>query len=1494
MLGGQVGFIPLGSRNSPGIRMGDSVMWPNMATDADTMARPLPDGVEIFTQLRSASSPERLAFGFKMPAGASVRPSPMGQHGVEVVSATGRVLSSVGAISAQDADGTPVPVSYRLAGSVLRVHVSHRHGDFHYPILVDPVVTDPNITGAPGSVAAGFWEYFTIGSGGQCFTPFAGNAYLGAGQYIRWLGPGNCRISQYDMGYFFYPAPGDASVTDVNYGYIRQDNRPNTPMCTFTRFVENAASGFIAEPNTTKVPSCFENPVSVSYNVYGGYFPGNFGEWGQYSSCAIGPAPNNYCDYPYFLAYASGLTAYVEDDKAPVIGTGQAPPAGWTNNDSAPISANAVDSGIGTEYATLSAQTGSVSTVLDGRNANAEGLCPYGVRCSPNLPTNATVGQLPEGISTITDQAQDVAGNNTGPQQIGTAKVDRSAPLVTLSGALNDNHDNVPPQNANLHVSATDGSNDGNPADERSGVASLVVQVDGTQVAAQNQTCDNSCPLALDYTFDQTKYSAGAHTITVIATDLAGNISTPQNFTVFTDQDVPDVTESGTLWDANGAHISNPSYTLNIDATDGSSDLPDSGVASVAVNVDGQQQLSASQPCGQGSCAMSQTFTFQTAQYGAGDHTIDIYVTDQVGHQTHDQETVTVVQTPTQAPQSGNAGSSSERTFQGANSNDQAGSSVVDIGDINGDGIDDYAIGAPGATSQTVRSQSGKIYIVYGSASGGLTNLGSLGSGGFEIDGATGDRAGMVLSTGNIAGDGTDLIIGAPGSAVNGFQGKVYVVFNSALSSGNVDLSNLGSNGFVVNGPAASALNPSLCAGSPKTFGAILATPGTGTLSAHVDVNGDGLDDIAIGSPTDSNNNRTCSGSTYVIYGKSDPGAINAGSLTAPQGFRIDGAQANDQSGTSAATVGDTNGSGNAAVAIGAPASSLSPRTSAGTGYVVYGSPTPMNVDLANLGTQGYPVYGANNSGLGSSVTSMNLDGSGEQAIVFGGNGAYVILGHETSDPIDFASPDPETAYAIAPPPGVGYNAANVTSAGDNQALGLPGLLVAFPGANGQTGSVFTLNNQDGADPTSSLAQDLGNLPGQFGALLTGENTGDQAGVSTAAVDNDPAGNPAMLIGAPAAQNSAGRAYLEPARAPGQPGQPTAQTSSASGSGSALKNRCYFKTSPAYPFDGASDFPKCRYTAVKNVDQTPKGAANGYADQSKGYEHTRPVGPNVRRKIMGGILGNKKPVTLYDSALNIIGKLQVTSSAGNRNSLTLFDASGTKLVTSRGTAIQVESTPCLTDPQKNNPGGYALISVQGSESPSNPIPGLRAIVSRNAIPPNSINPHGDKQRHSTVKVTNDQIISSAWNSCSKPSIYRRLTYNLHPYQYPKYRSSDAYQGGNVAKISPTRGDQYWNYQFPRDPISGFPTLAIVTSSTTGVADGGVARSVFEDDGNGPYGANGALSTHLADKIRYTDHNVPCKSPAVTQWLFEAVDRHTYSWYPIRNPDGFIRTKSPPC
>ena len=87
------------------------------------------------------------------------------------------------------------------------------------------------------------------------------------------------------------------------------------------------------------------------------------------------------------------------------------------------------------------------------------------------------------------------------------------------------------------------------------------------------------------------------------------------------------------------------------------------------------------------------------------------------------------------------------------------------------------------------------------------------------------------------------------------------------------------------------------------------------------DVNGDGIDDVIVGAPVADNNARSSSGSSYVIYGAAGTTqtTIDLNTLTPAQGFRIDGAAANDQSGISVAGAGDVNGDGIDDVIVGAP-----------------------------------------------------------------------------------------------------------------------------------------------------------------------------------------------------------------------------------------------------------------------------------------------------------------------------------------------------------------------------------------------------------------------------------------------------------------------------------------------------------------------------------------------------------------------------------------------
>ena len=151
------------------------------------------------------------------------------------------------------------------------------------------------------------------------------------------------------------------------------------------------------------------------------------------------------------------------------------------------------------------------------------------------------------------------------------------------------------------------------------------------------------------------------------------------------------------------------------------------------------------------------------------------------------------------------------------------GFSVSEAGDINGDGVDDVILGAPGG---------GRAHVVYGKV-GGSANIELSGlsqSQGFTIRGAaSGDRAGFSVSdAGDVNNDGhDDVIIGAPWA--NGRNGDAYVVFGKAGSSSTVFLSSLNAaTGALIHGYA------------PKSeLGYSVSSAG--------DVNNDGFDDMKIG-----------------------------------------------------------------------------------------------------------------------------------------------------------------------------------------------------------------------------------------------------------------------------------------------------------------------------------------------------------------------------------------------------------------------------------------------------------------------------------------------------------------------------------------------------------------------------------------------------------------------------------------------------------------------
>jgi hypothetical protein len=186
---------------------------------------------------------------------------------------------------------------------------------------------------------------------------------------------------------------------------------------------------------------------------------------------------------------------------------------------------------------------------------------------------------------------------------------------------------------------------------------------------------------------------------------------------------------------------------------------------------------------------------------------------------------------------------------------DLAGRSVAGAGDVNGDGLADILIGADKAAPNG-KTDGGECYVVFGKSSNSSIDLATLGSNGFQINGANeSDQAGFNVSgAGDVNGDGlADLIIGAPNADANGSpqSGESYVVFGKSTGM-TVDLAALGTNGIRING--------------------IVNFDQSGiNVSGAGDVNGDGLADVVIGAHNADPDGNLQAGESYVVFSTATP-----------------------------------------------------------------------------------------------------------------------------------------------------------------------------------------------------------------------------------------------------------------------------------------------------------------------------------------------------------------------------------------------------------------------------------------------------------------------------------------------------------------------------------------------------------------------------------------------------------------------------------------------
>jgi Ca2+-binding RTX toxin-like protein len=303
------------------------------------------------------------------------------------------------------------------------------------------------------------------------------------------------------------------------------------------------------------------------------------------------------------------------------------------------------------------------------------------------------------------------------------------------------------------------------------------------------------------------------------------------------------------------------------------------------------------------------------------------------------------------------------------------------------------------------------------------------------------------------------------------------------------------------------------------------------------DVNGDGFDDLIVGSFYSYYSGEPRAGASYVVFGSGAPfaGEIDLDALDGSNGFRL--TQADAYAGTSVASAGDINGDGYADLIVGSGGFDDEGVHSPGDSYVVFGRAGGFaaDFDLAGLnGANGFRLDGLDggfkdSSASVSSAGDINGDGLDDMLVAVtggenydSGGAAYIVFGSTApfGASLELGLLDGTRGFQIHNLTG----GASVAEAGDVNGDGIGDFTVGDAQANGSTGQAHVVFGRNGGFGGSL---DLATLDGSNGYTLNGAAEGDLAGNAVASAgDVNGDGIDDLIIGAHGVDGLSGAAYV--------------------------------------------------------------------------------------------------------------------------------------------------------------------------------------------------------------------------------------------------------------------------------------------------------------------------------------------------------------------------------